>query len=106
QNLGLNNPNAAWNATSNPCVRYYDWDNNGEQADWIGNTDYAFPQGRNVTGYQFGDDVTWIKGKSTVKFGYAFRRDDITDFTTSEHNYSYGGGENIVLDQTDFAAGY
>lgn len=106
QNCGLKNPNAAWNATSNPCVRYYDWDNNGEQADWIGNTDYAFPQGRNVTGYQFGDDVTWIKGKSTVKFGYAFRRDDITDFTTSEHDYSYGGGENIVLDQTDFAAGY
>ncbi len=59
--------------------------------------DYAFPQGRNVTGYQFNDDLSWTQGKHTVKVGYAFRRDDITDYTSSEHNITYGGGENIVL---------
>jgi hypothetical protein len=83
-----------------------DWDLTFSSSDWVGGLDYAFPQGRNVTGYQFGDDVTWIKGKHTVKFGYAFRRDDLSDFTTSEHNINFGGGENFVLDQGDFAAGY
>jgi hypothetical protein len=83
-----------------------DWDISGNAGDWIGGADYAFPQGRNVTGYQFTDDLSWTKGKHTLKFGYAFRRDDITDYTDSEHNINFGGGENIVLDQGDFAAGY
>ena len=30
---------------------------------------YFFPQGRNVTQYQFNDDVSWTKGKHTAKFG-------------------------------------
>jgi len=38
-----------------------------------------FPQGRNVTQYQFNDDVSWTKGKSTAKFGVTFKRDDTTD---------------------------
>ena len=82
-----------------------DWDLTGSAGDWIGGENYAFPQGRNVTGYQFSDDVTWVKGKNTWKFGYAFRRDDITDYTPSEHQVKFGGGENFVLDQGDFAAG-
>ena len=74
---------------------------------WIGSADYAFPQGRNVTGYQFVDDLSWTKGKHTFKFGYTFRRDDITDYTPSEHNITLTAGpENFVLDQGDFAAGY
>jgi hypothetical protein len=83
-----------------------DWDNAGSASDWIGAEDYAFPQGRNVTGYQFTDDVSWTKGRHTLKFGYTFRRDDITDYTSSEHNITYGGGENIILDQGSFAAGW
>ena len=83
-----------------------DWDLSGNASDWIGGANYAFPQGRNVTGYQFGDDLTWVKGKNAWKFGWSFRRDDITDYTPSEHQLAYGGGENIVLDQGDFAAGY
>jgi hypothetical protein len=83
-----------------------DWDISGNASDWVGAADYAFPQGRNVTGYQFNDDVSWTKGKHTLKFGYAFRRDDITDYTSSEHNIKYGGGEAIILDPGDFAAGY
>ncbi|MGA8089268.1 MAG: carboxypeptidase-like regulatory domain-containing protein [Terracidiphilus sp.] len=82
-----------------------DWDLSVNASDWVGGVNYAFPQGRNVTGYQFSDDLTWVKGKNTWKFGYAFRRDDITDYTPSEHQVAFGGGENFVYDQGDFAAG-
>ena len=49
----------------------------------LGGLDYIWPQGRNVTGYQFIDDVSWNKGKHTIKFGYSFRRDDVTDYSPS-----------------------
>lgn len=88
------------------CLRSFDWDLAGSASNWIGGADYAFPQGRNVTGYQFSDDLTWVKSKNTWKFGYTFRRDDITDYTSSEHVLGNGGGENIIYDQGDFAAGY
>ncbi len=74
--------------------------------EYIGGEDFAFPQGRNVTGYQFTDDVSWVKGNHSLKFGYTFRRDDITDYTASERNYNYSGAENIILDEGDWAAGY
>jgi hypothetical protein len=84
-----------------------DWDIGGAgQPGWIGNLDYAFPQGRNVTGYQFTDDLSWIHGKHNWKFGYTFRRNDISDYTPSEHNINYAGGENFVFDPGSFAAGY
>ena len=38
-----------------------------------------FPAGRNVTQYQFNDDVSWTKGKQTWKFGFTMKRDDTTD---------------------------
>ena len=88
------------------CLRYYDWDNAGNSSNWVGGANYAFPQGRNVTGYQINDDMTFINGKNTWKFGYTFRRNDITDFTGSEHYLNFAGGENIMYDQGNFAAGY
>ena len=91
------------------CLRTWDWDlsiENAAYGDIVGAEDFAFPQGRNVTGYQFTDDLSWVKGKHNLKVGYTFRRDDITDYTDSEHNIKFGGGENIILDQGDFAAGY
>jgi len=91
--------------TSGNTTRYYDW-YNSDAAGWVGGEDYAFPQGRMVTGYQFSDDLTWLKGKHTVKVGYTFRRDDITDYTSSEHAYANGGGLNYMMDQDNFAAGY
>jgi len=42
---------------------------------------YEFPQGRNVTQYQFIDDVNFIRGNHTFKFGANFRRYDISDHT-------------------------
>ena len=45
---------------------------------------YYFPQGRNVSQYQFVDDVSYIRGKHTLRFGYNFRRDDVSDYDAQE----------------------
>lgn len=45
----------------------------------LGGENFAFPQGRNVTQYQLTDDVSWIRGSHTLKFGTNYRRNDITD---------------------------
>ncbi|HEY1467574.1 MAG TPA: carboxypeptidase regulatory-like domain-containing protein [Candidatus Acidoferrum sp.] len=43
-----------------------------------------FPQGRNITQYQFIDDFSWSRGRHTFKFGANFRRYDVSD-----HNFFY-----------------
>jgi hypothetical protein len=45
---------------------------------------YDFPQGRNITQYQFIDDFTLIRGAHSLKFGANFRRYDVSD-----HNFYY-----------------
>jgi len=42
----------------------------------------SFPQGRNITQYQFIDDFSWTHGNHTFKFGENYRRYDISD-----HNF-------------------
>ena len=59
-----------------------------------------FPQGRNVTQYQFVDDFSLTKGVHALKFGANFRRYDITDYTFSE--YTNPLGAYIGDGQTDF----
>jgi hypothetical protein len=50
------------------------------------NTDnLAFPQGRNVTQYQFVDDFAKTIGRHSLKFGANFRRYDITNYDQSEY---------------------
>ena len=44
----------------------------------------VFPQGRNVTQYQFVDDFSLTKGPHALKFGANYRRYDITDYSFSE----------------------
>jgi hypothetical protein len=44
----------------------------------------SFPQGRNITQYQFIDDFTLTRGKHNLKFGVNFRRYDVSD-----HNFFY-----------------
>ena len=44
----------------------------------------SFPQGRNITQYQFIDNFTWNHGKHSFKFGGNFRRYDVSD-----HNFFY-----------------
>jgi Carboxypeptidase regulatory-like domain len=43
-----------------------------------------FPQGRNLTQYQFIDDFTWAKGRHSLQFGLNFRRYDVSD-----HNFLF-----------------
>jgi hypothetical protein len=49
----------------------------------LGGNDFLFPQGRNITQYQFVDDFSWTRGRHTFKVGANFRRDDISDKTPS-----------------------
>ncbi len=73
------------------------------------NPEEAFPQGRNITQYQFIDDLTWTHGKHTLHFGENFRRYDVSD-----HNFffnypravfnnlqSYVDGLALELEQAD-----
>jgi hypothetical protein len=53
-----------------------------------GGENFAFPQGRDVTGYQFQDDLSWTKGKHTVSIGWTMRRNDITDHSPQEFTSS------------------
>jgi hypothetical protein len=46
---------------------------------FLGGNNFAFPQGRNVTQYQFIDDLSISKGAHALKMGFNFRRNDITD---------------------------
>jgi hypothetical protein len=52
----------------------------------LGGDLFAFPQGRNVTQYQFVDDFSLTKGAHSLKFGGNFRRYDLTDYTFSQFN--------------------
>jgi len=53
----------------------------------VGGSEISFPQGRNVTQYQFVDDFSWTKGVHALKFGANFRRYDITDYTFTTYHY-------------------
>jgi hypothetical protein len=44
-----------------------------------------FPQGRNITQYQIEEDLSWIRGKHSFKFGANFRRDLATDYDAQEY---------------------
>jgi Carboxypeptidase regulatory-like domain len=45
---------------------------------------FDFPQGRNITQYQFMDNFSWTRGSHGFKFGANFRRYDVSD-----HNFFY-----------------
>ena len=53
------------------------------QNNYYGGENYAFPQGRRVAGYQVIDDVSYNKGRNTLKLGYNIRRDNVTDLPQS-----------------------
>jgi hypothetical protein len=62
----------------------------------------ASPNGRNVSEYQFVDDVSWLKGNHNLKAGFNFERVDITDTvnraSTLTGRYTFGNA-------ADFASG-
>ena len=67
-----------------------------------GGENFDFPQGRNVTGYQFIDDLSWIRGSHTLRFGYSFRRDDITDYGPSVRAVT----PEVYTSEANFASGF
>jgi Carboxypeptidase regulatory-like domain len=67
----------------------------------LGGEDNNWPQGRNVTNYQFSDDVSITHGRHTIQFGGYFRRDDVTDYSPSINTTP-----GVEADENgDFAAG-
>ena len=66
------------------------------------NAQCGFPQGRNVTQYQFIDDYTFVVGKHNLKFGENFRRYDVSDHNFFFNNpavyfgYTNNGLQNFV----------
>jgi len=67
----------------------------------LANLASIFPQGRNVTQYQFVDDFSLTKGKNSLKFGANYRRYDITDYTFSEYTNPFV----YISDQMSFFNG-
>jgi len=67
----------------------------------IGGINFVFPQGRNVTQIQFGDDVSKTIGNHTVKFGGKFHKDYVSD----HDNGAYTSGLQLPLTLSDFANG-
>ena len=56
---------------------------NGVNLTSVGGLNWDFPQGRNVTQYQFVDDFSKSMGAHSLKFGLNYRRYDISDYTFS-----------------------
>jgi len=61
---------------------------------------FDFPQGRNITQYQFVDDFSWVRGRHNFKLGINFRRDDISD-----QNFILTTPQVVPLTLGNFASG-
>jgi hypothetical protein len=72
------NPNPAQELSTFPME--LTWDDGF--ANDLNNDGIYWPEGRNVTQYQFGDDFSYTVGKHTLKTGFAFKKDDISDHDT------------------------
>jgi hypothetical protein len=59
-----------------------------------------FPQGRNITQYQFVDDFSIVKGRHALKFGANFRRYDVSD-----HNFFNVNPYSFFADLTSSTLG-
>jgi hypothetical protein len=66
----------------------------------LGGLNFAVPQGRNVTQYQFVDDFSLSRGKHQLKFGANFRRNDVTDYDPGINSVG-----NVNTDITHFFMG-
>ncbi|HTX75319.1 MAG TPA: TonB-dependent receptor [Terracidiphilus sp.] len=66
----------------------------------LNNDGLAWPEGRNVTQYQFGDDFSYNLGKHTIKAGFAFKKDLVSD-----HDPGILTTPLILVDAADLAAG-
>jgi hypothetical protein len=66
----------------------------------LNNLGFDFPQGRNITQYQFVDDFSWVRGRHNFKVGANYRRDDVSD-----HNFVFVTPVAVSFDLANFASG-
>lgn len=62
----------------------------------LGGQNYSFPGGRNVTQYQFVDDVSWLKAKHTLKAGVSYRRANMTDYGPGGGTIGYNSSQTLA----------
>jgi len=67
----------------------------------LGGENYDYPSGRNVTQYQFIDDLSWTRGRHTVKAGFNFRRGNMTDYAPGSGTIGNSSDETL----SDFVGG-
>ncbi len=101
-------------AAANALVPYsLDFATFGGSFTGLGGIDSDWPQGRNVTNYQFSDDVSITHGRHTIQFGGYFRRDDVTDYSPSinttpsveaDENGDFGAGNGLEQYTQQFPA--
>jgi hypothetical protein len=63
---------------------------------------YGYPAGRNIGHIQFNDDLSWSKGKHTIKGGFAFRYDKYTYSSIAQSAFI---GSYNLNDVADYANG-
>jgi hypothetical protein len=61
----------------------------------LGGQNNQYPAGRNVTQYQFIDDLSWSKGKHTFKTGVNFRRANMTNYSPGSGTIGYSSNETL-----------
>jgi hypothetical protein len=66
----------------------------------LNNSGIYWPEGRNATQYQIGDDFSDTMGRHTLKAGFQFKKDDISDFDTGILTLPY-----VFTDASTFASG-
>ncbi|HEY6448609.1 MAG TPA: carboxypeptidase regulatory-like domain-containing protein [Acidobacteriaceae bacterium] len=76
----------------------------------LGNSEDAWPEGRDVTQYQVNDDVSFTHGKHTLSVGMLFKRDDVTDadlgvLTNFPLGAEFGPSEGVFSGNDLFSSG-
>ncbi|HEV2133706.1 MAG TPA: carboxypeptidase regulatory-like domain-containing protein [Terracidiphilus sp.] len=66
----------------------------------LNNIGIYWPEGRNATQYQIGDDFSDTMGRMTLKAGVQFKKDDLSDFDTGILTLPY-----VFTDAATFASG-
>jgi hypothetical protein len=68
----------------------------------VGLTNTTFPQGRRVGQILFNDDLSYTRGRHTIKAGVNFRRNRVTD---TGNQRLLNGGYYQIVDLAEFASG-
>lgn len=100
------NVNSATEFATFPFAMF--WDDNFLTS--LNNIAYDWPEGRNVTQYQVGDDFSYTLGAHTLRAGFQFKKDDVSDYDTgifttplifaSQANFSSGVSDEGIQNFT------